>query len=227
MQPNIQHQTWVDLVHQKMEYSHFYRDRHHNHIHRLFHRREKMIHYRNDVRIYTIYLDHHRSNLVFHFDDELNPPMSDVEYLAAFRSVVMPILEEFHPQIILVSCGFDGAIGHPHPLGGYQLTPTCFGYMTKKLMSLADGKVVLVLEGGYELSSLAECGKLCVEALLSKELPTFNLETLKAKPNQNAITTLKEVIHVQKKYWRLLKRYEHLVSLSHDKAISSYSDDSS
>ena len=37
----------------------------------------------------------------------------------------MPILKEFQPQIILVSCGFDACIGHVHPLGGYELTPTC------------------------------------------------------------------------------------------------------
>lgn len=38
-------------------------------------------------------------------------------------------------------------------------------------MKLADGKVVLVLEGGYELNALAECGKSCVEALLGREVP--------------------------------------------------------
>ena len=97
----------------------------------------------------------------------------------------MPILQQFQPEIILVSSGFDACVGHPHPLGGYELTPTCkprlsfsekdskactlgFAYMTKKLMSLANGKVVLVLEGGYELNALAACGKLCVEALLHR-----------------------------------------------------------
>jgi len=45
-----------------------------------------------------------------------------------------------------------------------------FAYTTKKLMSLAEGKVVLVLEGGYELNALAECGKLCVEALLDRQV---------------------------------------------------------
>lgn len=82
----------------------------------------------------------------------------------------MPILEQFQPQIILVSSGFDACIGHPHPLGGYELTPTCFSYMTNQLMKLADGKVVLVLEGGYELNALAECGKACVNALLGREV---------------------------------------------------------
>lgn len=42
--------------------------------------------------------------------------------------------------------------------------------MTKKLMSLADGKLVLVLEGGYELNALAECGTACVEALLNRSV---------------------------------------------------------
>jgi acetoin utilization deacetylase AcuC-like enzyme len=42
-----------------------------------------------------------------------------------YRSLVMPILEQFRPQIILVSSGFDACMGHPHPLGGYELTPTC------------------------------------------------------------------------------------------------------
>ena len=37
----------------------------------------------------------------------------------------MPILEQYQPELILVSCGFDACIGHPHPLGGYELTPTC------------------------------------------------------------------------------------------------------
>ena len=44
----------------------------------------------------------------------------------------MPILKEFQPQIILVSCGFDACIGHAHPLGGYKLTPTCKKKKKKK-----------------------------------------------------------------------------------------------
>jgi acetoin utilization deacetylase AcuC-like enzyme len=42
--------------------------------------------------------------------------------------------------------------------------------MTRQLMNLADGKVVLVLEGGYELNALAECGRLCIEALLGRQV---------------------------------------------------------
>lgn len=74
--------------------------------------------------------------------------IGDAEYLAAFRSIVMPIGREFNPSIVLVAAGFDAADGHPPNFGGYKLTPACFAQMTKQLMSLAEGKVVLILEGG-------------------------------------------------------------------------------
>ncbi len=64
-------------------------------------------------------------NINIGWDSALEPPMGDAEYLAAFRSVVMPIAEAYQPQIVLVSCGFDGTEGHPKELGGYKLTPTC------------------------------------------------------------------------------------------------------
>lgn len=71
----------------------------------------------------------------------LNPPLGDAEYLAAFRTIVMPIAREFSPDIVLVSAGFDAASGHPAPLGGYVVSPACFGHLTRELMQLADGKV--------------------------------------------------------------------------------------
>ena len=47
----------------------------------------------------------------------LSSPMADAEYLAAFRAVVLPIAHSFDPDIVLVSAGFDAAVGHPHPMG--------------------------------------------------------------------------------------------------------------
>lgn len=51
--------------------------------------------------------------------------MGDAEYLAAFRTVVMPIAEEFDPDFVLVSAGFSAVDGHPPVLGGYKVTPQC------------------------------------------------------------------------------------------------------
>uniref|UniRef100_A0A8C7CWX2 Histone deacetylase n=1 Tax=Oncorhynchus kisutch TaxID=8019 RepID=A0A8C7CWX2_ONCKI len=61
-------------------------------------------------------------NVNMAFTGGLEPPMGDAEYLAAFRTVVMPIANEFAPDVVLVSSGFDAVEGHPSPLGGYRLT---------------------------------------------------------------------------------------------------------
>lgn len=45
------------------------------------------------------------------------------------------------PEIILVSAGFDGAAGHSPALGGYELSPAVFAFMTRRLMHFAGGKV--------------------------------------------------------------------------------------
>ncbi|XP_023192584.1 histone deacetylase 4 isoform X3 [Xiphophorus maculatus] len=61
-------------------------------------------------------------NVNMAFTGGLEPPMGDAEYLAAFRTVVMPIANEFAPDVVLVSSGFDAVDGHAPPLGGYKLT---------------------------------------------------------------------------------------------------------
>ncbi|XP_078542659.1 histone deacetylase 7 isoform X2 [Lissotriton helveticus] len=137
----------------------------------------------------------------------LDPPMGDPEYLAAFRTVVMPIAREFAPDVVLVSAGFDAAEGHSAPLGGYKVSAKCFGYMTKQLMSLAGGGVVLALEGGHDLTAICDASESCVSALLGKELDPFPEEILRQRPNMNAIRSLERVIQVQSKYWRSVQRF--------------------
>ncbi|XP_075237492.1 histone deacetylase 4 isoform X2 [Lycorma delicatula] len=144
----------------------------------------------------------------------LNPPMGDAEYLAAFRTVVMPIAREFAPHIILVSAGFDAATGHPPPLGGYKLSPACFGFMTQQLMQLADGKVVLSLEGGYDLPAICDSAEECVRALLGDEPKAISEEELRRPPNQNAIDTLQKTIAIQLSRWPVLKKTAHTVACS-------------
>uniref|UniRef100_A0A8C9SUC6 Histone deacetylase n=1 Tax=Scleropages formosus TaxID=113540 RepID=A0A8C9SUC6_SCLFO len=104
------------------------------------------------------------------FTGGLHPPMGDVEYLLAFRTVVMPIASEFAPDMVLVSSGFDAMVGHPPPLGGYELTGRCFGYMTRQLMALAGGRVVLALEGGHDLTAICDASEACLSALLGLEV---------------------------------------------------------
>ncbi|XP_033927352.1 histone deacetylase 7 isoform X5 [Melopsittacus undulatus] len=137
----------------------------------------------------------------------LDPPMGDPEYLAAFRTVVMPIAHEFSPDVVLVSAGFDAADGHPPPLGGYKVSAKCFGYMTKQLMSLAGGAIVLALEGGHDLTAICDASEACVSALLGNELDPLPEESMRQKPNPNAVRSLEAVLQVQSKYWVALQRF--------------------
>lgn len=80
------------------------------------------------------------------------------EYLTLFKKILRPVALEFNPEILLVSAGFD--IHFADPLGGMRVTPKGFAAMTRVLMDIADhcclGKLVLALEGGYDLTALRE-----------------------------------------------------------------------
>ena len=72
--------------------------------------------------------------------------------------------------------------------------------MTKKLTSLADGKVVLVLEGGYDIKSLCDCSEMCLNALMNKQMSSFPNHTLDAMPSPTAVQDLENVIEIQSKF---------------------------
>ncbi|XP_061841231.1 histone deacetylase 4-like isoform X1 [Nerophis lumbriciformis] len=149
------------------------------------------------------------------FTGGLDPPMGDAEYLAAFRSVVMPIANEFAPDIVLVSSGFDAVEGHPPPLGGYTLTSKCLGFLTRQLMSLAGGRLVLALEGGHDLTAICDASEACVAALLGQELDPLAKAVLEQRPNPNAVRSLEKVLETHCKYWRSVHRHSPLLGLSH------------
>ncbi|KAI6209614.1 Histone deacetylase 4 [Aphelenchoides besseyi] len=132
--------------------------------------------------------------------------MGDAEYLAAWRVLVLPLLDAFCPDFILVSSGFDAAKGHALALGGYEVSPKLFGYFTRTLLSYADGKVVLALEGGYDLPSICDSAEACVRALCDNggELTSLSKESLEKIPNQAAQDTIQKVIAVHKKTWPVL-----------------------
>ncbi|XP_018797418.1 PREDICTED: histone deacetylase 4 isoform X6 [Bactrocera latifrons] len=153
-------------------------------------------------------------NVNISWSGSLDPPLGDAEYIAAFRTIVMPIAKCFNPDIILVSAGFDAAAGHPPPLGGYLVSPACFGFMTRELMQLADGKVVLALEGGYDLPAICDSAQECVRALLGDPLSAIAESELNRPPCQNAIDTLQKTIAIQSQHWPCVRRLAHTVGLS-------------
>jgi acetoin utilization deacetylase AcuC-like enzyme len=101
----------------------------------------------------------------------LNIPMDagsgDKEYSKAFEKVIIPAIKKYSPEMIFISAGFD-AHEDDH-LGGINLTTEFFGEMTSMLTDSADdccdGRMVSVLEGGYNLAALRDCVKLHIEEL--------------------------------------------------------------
>ncbi|XP_076798101.1 histone deacetylase 9 isoform X11 [Arvicanthis niloticus] len=135
----------------------------------------------------------------------LDPPMGDVEYLEAFRTVVMPVAREFDPDMVLVSAGFDALEGHTPPLGGYKVTAKCIGHLTKQLMTLANGRVALALEGGHDLTAICDASEACINALLGNEPGLLEEDFLHQTVNTNAAASLQKTIEIQSKYWKSIK----------------------
>lgn len=120
----------------------------------------------------------------------------DAEYLAAFRAVVLPVIEQWKPEIVLVSCGFDAADGHPARTGGYHLTPAMFGWMINELVK-RDLKLVLALEGGFNIPMICDCSEQVLRALLGMPLTRLSADSLDRKPNACAVEALRQVIALQ------------------------------
>ena len=95
------------------------------------------------------------------FETIVNAPLASGSDGAAFREAmdvaILPRVAAFAPDLILISAGFDAH--HRDPLANLNLVEADFGWITKRLMDIADkrcnGRVVSVLEGGYDLDGLA------------------------------------------------------------------------
>uniref|UniRef100_A0A8P4G856 Protein deacetylase HDAC6 n=1 Tax=Dicentrarchus labrax TaxID=13489 RepID=A0A8P4G856_DICLA len=136
--------------------------------------------------------------------------MGDSDYLAAFHHIVMPIATEFNPGLVLVSAGFDAARGDP--LGGYHVTPEGYAHLTHLLMSLAGGRVLLILEGGYNLSSISDSMAMCTSVLLGDPPPL--LGNAPPPPHHSAVATINEVIRHHAPYWRSLRIHSQSICFS-------------
>lgn len=128
--------------------------------------------------------------------------MGDSEYSTAFQHIILPIAYEFNPELVIVSAGFDAAVGDP--LGKYKVTPEAYGYFTHWLSALANGRIIVCLEGGYNVNSISYSMTMCTKALLGDPLP--QLQSFgRSSINSSCIETLQNVVSVQKKYWKSLR----------------------
>src|SRR3954464_3745697 len=105
-------------------------------------------------------------------DNIVNAPLASedggAKFRAAFENVILPQLRKFSPELIVISAGFDAH--YRDPLASLNLKAEDFGWVTRKLMDVADasagGRIVSVLEGGYDLQGLQESVAAHVTALM-------------------------------------------------------------
>jgi len=125
--------------------------------------------------------------------------MGDGEYMAAFQRIVMPIAQEFDPDFVIISAGFDAAAGDE--LGGCFVTPACYSHMTHMLMSLANGKVAVCLEGGYNLSAISRSALAVAKTLMGEPPERIAIPPL----NKEAAQVLNRVRQYQAPYWECMR----------------------
>jgi acetoin utilization deacetylase AcuC-like enzyme len=100
----------------------------------------------------------------------LNVPFEtgdDAELKDIYKRVIIPVIDEYEPELILVSAGYDAH--NADPLGGLSLSTEAFDWLTGELKAAAErscnGKIVMILEGGYNVEALAECAEGALKTL--------------------------------------------------------------
>ena len=103
----------------------------------------------------------------------LNLPMraysKDADYLTLIENKLVPTIQKYNPDLIIISAGFDA---HENdPLAQVELSTECFGKMTQKLLEVArdvcQGRMLSMLEGGYDYSALGDSVQLHIETLVN------------------------------------------------------------
>ena len=127
------------------------------------------------------------------------PEMGDNEFISIFDEILKPIIDQYKPQFILVSAGFD--IFFEDPLGGMKVTPEGFAKLTRHLTDQADrvcnGNIIFLLEGGYNLDGLWISTKEMLEELLDKKHTDYDI----GDSETQAVELIKNTKKIHSDYW--------------------------
>lgn len=134
--------------------------------------------------------------------------LGDKHFSKIIYFLINPLAQMYRPEMILVSCGFD--LYQRDRLGGMAVTPEGYALITFLLVSIAekvcDGRIAFVMEGGYSLRGIRECGFALMQALCG--VPVLKTKAMDRMVGDSegalGVSHLKKVIEVHKKYWRFL-----------------------
>ncbi len=122
--------------------------------------------------------------------------MGDADYVHVFEEIILPVAAKWKPEIILVSAGFD--THRNDPLGGMRVTESGFAKMTKLLMEAAKtscgGRILFVLEGGYDLPGLTNSTKAVILELRETPLYVQDYEEIPSSGVQQTVDHVKQAL---------------------------------
>lgn len=137
----------------------------------------------------------------------LSPGYGDGDYFQIYEQCIKPVLMEFSPDILLVSVGYD--IHYNDPLGGMLVTPKGFDGIMHILMEAAeaccDGKLLAVLEGGYNIEGQTESIKANLSLMLKGPEERQGL-SIEAERPELVQTIVNQVAITNEKYWDCFKK---------------------
>jgi acetoin utilization deacetylase AcuC-like enzyme len=121
----------------------------------------------------------------------------DDEYLTVFRDVIVPAIQRYEPDWLLVSAGFDSH--RDDPLAGMTVTEAGFGVMADALLELArnyaGGRIAFLLEGGYDLSALRNSVATVLGRMRSEEAARLDAD------GRRIASRVRDVLQIHEKYW--------------------------
>ena len=133
------------------------------------------------------------------------PSCNDKDYLTIFNEAVIPVMDSYRPEILLVSAGQDAYQGDP--LASMRLTPQCYAQMTELLLQGAErhcgGKIAFFLEGGYNQEGLASIVYNILNTMAGFGLP-LEIEPLSEKGGYGA-EVLYHLRSIQQEFWPIFK----------------------
>lgn len=127
---------------------------------------------------------------------------NDADFLLMWFNVILPVAYEYDPELVIISAGFDAAIGCPE--GKMRVKPITYHILCHSLMALANGNVVALLEGGYNLLSLAESAAMTLRALLGYPCPRIDTDIIEMTPHNSVIQTILDLTWAVRPQWKML-----------------------
>lgn len=123
----------------------------------------------------------------------------DNEHLAIYNELLVPVADQFKPEFILISAGFDSH--KKDPLGGMNLSSECFAKLARLHLDIAEkyssGNILFVLEGGYDLNALWESTNYVFNELLD-----ITISDSSKYESNNATSIIQQVKDAHKSYWK-------------------------